>query len=273
MSARAVRPHSWPPLLLIWTILTLSSAALGAYTNFEITPIRPLALSPDGGRLYALNTPDGQLEIFDVLADGLHHRGSVPVGLEPVAVALRTPTEAWVVNHLSDSVSIIDLGAQPPRVVRTLLVGDQPWDVVFGGPREHEDAPFPRAFISAARRGQNHPENANSELKARSAGRADVWVFDANDLGAPLGGTPEKIVRVFGDKPRALAVSPDGGTVYVGVFHSGSRTTAINSGVVCDGGPERGPCTFQSARLNDPPETGEIGKGSPPVLPGGICCR
>ncbi len=34
---------------------------------------------------------------------------SVPVGLEPVAVAARSETEVWVVNHLSDSVSIVDL--------------------------------------------------------------------------------------------------------------------------------------------------------------------
>ncbi|MEC9362885.1 MAG: hypothetical protein VYC42_06645, partial [Pseudomonadota bacterium] len=48
-----------------------------------------------------------------------------------------------------------------------------------------------------------------------------------NSLGAPLGGTPLTIVELFGDTPRALAVSPDGKTVYAAVFASGSRTTAI----------------------------------------------
>ena len=37
--------------------------------------------------------------------------------MEPVAVAARSNTEVWVVNHLSDSVSIVDLAASPPRVV------------------------------------------------------------------------------------------------------------------------------------------------------------
>ncbi len=46
----------------------------------------------------------------------------MPVGLEPVALAARTDTEVWVVNHLYDSVSIVDVGATPPRVVRTLPV-------------------------------------------------------------------------------------------------------------------------------------------------------
>lgn len=35
--------------------------------------------------------------------------GAVPVGLDPVAVRARTNTEAWVVNHISDSVSVVDL--------------------------------------------------------------------------------------------------------------------------------------------------------------------
>ncbi len=43
--------------------------------------------------------------------------------MEPVAVAARNANEVWVVNHLSDSVSIVDVGSDPPRVVRTLLAG------------------------------------------------------------------------------------------------------------------------------------------------------
>jgi DNA-binding beta-propeller fold protein YncE len=257
-------------LILASTLLGLPVSALGAYTNFEITPVRPLALSPDGRRLYATNTPDGTLEIFDVLASGLRHITSVPVGLEPVAVSLRTPTEAWVVNHLSDSVSIVDVGATPPRVTRTLLVGDQPWDVVFAGARSAPSDPFPRAFVSAARRGQNHPASPQLSQLNRIDGRADVWVFEADDLGAPFGGTPTKIIQLFGDKPRPLAVSADGSRVYVGVFHSGSRTTVINSGLICKGGEARGPCTWMTAAIDEPPATGEIATGSPPVLPGGV---
>ena len=41
-------------------------------------------------------------------------------------------TQAWVVNHPSDSISIVDLtlGA----TIRTLAVGDEPTDVVFAEP-------------------------------------------------------------------------------------------------------------------------------------------
>src|SRR5262245_19656798 len=109
--------------------------ARASFTTFESGQVRPLAPSPDGTRLFAVNTPDDQLEIFTVSAvDGsLTHAGAVPVGLEPVAVAARSNTEVWVVNHLSDSVSIVDVGSSPPRVTGTLLVGDEPRDIVFAG--------------------------------------------------------------------------------------------------------------------------------------------
>src|SRR5262249_3552720 len=108
-------------------------ARAGSFTTFESGQVRPLAMSPDGTRLFATNTPYHRLEIFTVSAGGLSHTGSVPVGLEPVAVAARSNTEVWVVNHLSDSISIVDVGASPPRVTRTLLVGDEPRDIVFAG--------------------------------------------------------------------------------------------------------------------------------------------
>src|SRR5262249_56917835 len=58
-----------------------------------------------------------------------------------------------------------------------------------------------------------------------------------------LGGTPLSILTLFTDTPRALAVSPDGATVYAAGFHSGNRTTSISEGAVCNGGAGAGPCT------------------------------
>src|SRR5262245_30301670 len=134
-------------LLLVGTL-----PARAAFTTFESGQVRPLALSPDGSRLFAVNTPDDRLEIFSVGAGGITHTAAVPVGLEPVAVAARTNTEVWVVNHLSDSISIVDVGASPPRVTRTLLVGDEPRDIVFAGPGGN------RAFITTAHRGQQRTD-------------------------------------------------------------------------------------------------------------------
>ena len=57
------------------------------YTLFESGQVRPLAFSPDGSRLFVANTPANRLDIYRVAQDKLELSGSVPVGLEPVAVA------------------------------------------------------------------------------------------------------------------------------------------------------------------------------------------
>ena len=230
--------------------LTLGFArgATGSFVTFESGQVRPLALSPNGQTLLALNTPDARLEIFALAAGDLAHVGSVSVGLEPVAVAARTDTEVWVVNHLSDSVSIVDIGASPPRLVRTLLVGDEPRDIVFAGPTDAAGH-FTRAFITTARRGQNLPAAVPPDLTVPGTPRALVWVFNATDLGATLEGTPETIIALFGDTPRALAATPDGHTVYAAVFQSGNQTTAVAEGAVCDGGAVAPPCALDGIQV------------------------
>jgi DNA-binding beta-propeller fold protein YncE len=219
-------------------------SAAASFTTFESGPVRPLAMTPDGTRLLVANTPDDRLELFAVGPSGLTHTGSVPVGLEPVAVAALNNGEAWVVNQLSDSVSIVDIASTPPRVVRTLLVGDEPRDVVFAGPGGM------RAFITTAHRGQQRtdpsiasvPGAGDPQLLTAGVGRADVWIFDAAALGTTIGGTPLKILTLFTDTPRALAVSADGNTVYAAGFETGNQTTTISEGTVCDGFAGAGPC-------------------------------
>ena len=201
-------------------------AAADSFVNFESGHVRPLALSPDGSKLFAVNTPDNRLEIYTVSAAGLTLADEVPVGLEPVAVAVRTNTEAWVVNHLSDSVSVVafDASAGLWRVKRTLLTCDEPRDIVFAGTGGN------RAFVTTARRGQNCPVAAN--LTTAGTGRAVVQVFDGANLDATLGGTPLANIVLFGDTPRALARTPDGSQVFAAIFESGNQTTTITQTVV-----------------------------------------
>ncbi|HLJ47414.1 MAG TPA: hypothetical protein VKU01_15465 [Bryobacteraceae bacterium] len=204
-----------------------SSADDSSYTLFESGQVRPLALSADNTLLFATNTPANRLEVYSL--PDMTQVGYTSVGLEPVAVAARTSSEVWVVNHLSDSVSIVDVSdPTAPRVERTLFVGDEPRDIVFGGPN------FDHAFITTVHRGQNSP--LDPQLTTPGVGRADVWVFDANSLDASLGGTPSTVLTLFCDTPRALAVSPDGNTVYAAAFHSGNRTTTVSVGSIPQNG-------------------------------------
>jgi YVTN family beta-propeller protein len=209
--------------------------AQASWALFESGPVRPVALSPNEQKLFVANTPEAHLEIFDVGPGGLlTPAASVPVGLEPVAVAARNDDEIWVVNHLSDSVSVVDVASSPPRVVRTLLVGDEPRDIVFAGSPQ-------RAFVTTAHRGQHRthpslsgvPGAGDPQLTTGGVGRADVWVFDAADPGSALGGLPVRILTFFADTPRALAT--DGSTVYVAAFRSGNRTAVISDSAVPNG--------------------------------------
>ena len=104
----------------------------------------------------------------------------------------------------------LDAGVAAPgngfnaRVVRTLLVGDEPRDVVFAGPHRS------RAFVTTAHRGQNMPASPGPQLTTEGVGRSDVWVFNATNLSAA-----PTVLTFFADTPRALAVTPDGLSTYV----------------------------------------------------------
>jgi len=244
-------------LLLVVAGLGLAAApASASFFAFETGHVRPLAASPDGSRLFAVNTPDNRLEVFAIGPTGaLTREASVPVGLEPTAVAARSGGEVWVVNHLSDSISIVDVAASPPRVVRTLLTCDEPRDLVFAGPGGN------RAFVTTARRGQSCP--VPFDYTTEGIGRAVVQVFDANALGAGIGGTPIANLVLFGDTPRALAVTEDGATVYAAVFHSGNQTAAVNEAMVCNGGAGAGTCAGDGVTSPNGLASGRLPGGLP----------
>ena len=166
--------------------------AQGSYVNFEAKQTSPLRLSPDGTRLFAVNTPDARLSVFDVSQPSNPRLiAEIPVGLEPVSVAPLNNDEAWVVNEVSDSVSIVSVSQR--RVTDTLYIKDEPADVAFAAGR---------AFVTAAR------QNA-------------VAVFDlaTHNLVTNL--------AVFGENPRSLAVNSNGTRIYAAFALSGNHTTLI----------------------------------------------
>jgi len=184
-------------LFLLATGVVCPAPGAADFFNWESPHVHPLDLTPDGATLVAVNTADARLEIFAPSALGLPHHGSIPVGLDPVSVRARTATEVWVVNAVSDTISIVDLSER--AVVRTLAVCDEPADVVFAGSPQ-------RAFVSCS-----------------STDRLLVY-----DAAAPV--SPVAEVAIDAEEPRALAVSPDGTRVYAAIFESGNGTTILSGG-------------------------------------------
>jgi YVTN family beta-propeller protein len=232
-----IRPIRLPLLSLSLGALgiatSLASAGATSFVNWESPHVSPIALTPSGSTLLAVNTADNRLEIFALSGGTPVHVKSVPVGLDPVSVRVRSESEAWVVNHISDSISIVDLPSG--RVTRTITVGDEPADVVFAGNPT-------RAFVTL------------SQLNR-------VLVLDPANPAAP--GTN---VAIQGEDPRSLAVSPDGTRVYAAIFESGNHSTLLSRNQVSGpGGPYGG--------QNPPPNNGNvfdppiaIGLAQPPVV-------
>ncbi len=177
--------------------LALGASLPDTFRNWESPHVYPLDLTPDSNTLLAVNTPDAKLEVFDMASGTPVSLSAIPVGLDPVSVRARTNDEAWVVNQISDTISIVDLSAGVVR--HTLHTDDEPADVIFAGNPQ-------RAFVTASQ--------ANT-----------VLVFDPANLNAE----PQRL-SIAGEDPRALAVSADGSTVYAAIFESGNASTVVRGG-------------------------------------------
>jgi len=165
-----------------------------SFINYETPHVHPLEVTPDGTRLLAVNTAEGSLMVFSLTSGTPVLSTTIMVGVDPVTVRASSATEAWVVNRISNSVSIVDLTAN--AVVATLDVCHMPGDVVFAG-----IVPV-RAVVSCTR-----PNRLVS--------------LD------PVARTIVGSVNIAGESPRALAVGVDEVSVYAAIFESGNPTTVL----------------------------------------------
>ncbi|MEM9301885.1 MAG: hypothetical protein AAGE01_07225 [Pseudomonadota bacterium] len=186
--------------IVLFVLLFLGSAAAAQvpHVNWENHPTRALDLSPDRRTLAVANSADARVQLFDVSEGSPVPIGHVKVGIDPVSVRFRTDSELWVANHISDSVSIVDIDQR--TIIATLATLDEPADIVFAGSPQ-------RAFVSCSQ--------ANT-----------IQVFDPMNLAL----APEAIA-INAEDPRALVASPDGSRVYVAIFESGNATTVLGGGI------------------------------------------
>lgn len=219
--------NTWRVPTVVFLLLSCTglAAQTADYVNYEHHPVHPLDISPSATWLAVSQTTDQRVLLFDVSTGTPRPAGHVLVGLDPVSVRFRTDEELWVVNHLSDSISIVDVPRR--QVIATLMTADEPYDVVFAGTPE-------RAFVSASQ--------ANL-----------VQVFQpGNPAAAPIS------LAIDGEDPRSLAVSPDGQTVYAAIFESGNATTILAASSIHDDDPPN--VTLQSdtpyGGQNPPPNDG-----------------
>lgn len=249
--AREFAMRSFPALAslrlfaaFVWLFSWLAAARAGVpstnFVNFETAPVHPIALSPNGQLVAVCNLPDGRVELLN--AADLAPVDSIAVGIDPVTARFRSDAELWVVNHISDSINIIDVPNR--RVSSVISTRDGPADVVFAG------TPL-RAFVSCP------PENV-------------VQVFD------PETAALVQAIPVAAERPKAMTVSQDGSRVYVAILESGNGTTILAprmteltqfsaaNPVDLFGGPHSG--------LNPPPNVGTnlepaIGTNLPASIP------
>jgi YVTN family beta-propeller protein len=192
------------------------------YTNFESPQTNPIRLSPDGSRLFSANTAANRVSVFSLTnpsAPALLKE--IQVGVEPVSIWPVSNDEVWVVNHVSDSVSVVSVSHG--IVTDTFPAGDEPCDVVVAGVT-------PRAYVTAARSNQ-------------------VRVFDLATHGLVA------TIPLAGEHPRALAVSADGSKVYAAFALSGNGTT-IWSRFAIPAPPVQPPPT--NPALTTPPNVSKI---------------
>ncbi len=187
------------------------------HQHFASPQAKPIALSPGGTELYVLNTPGGNLDVLSTASGKLMR--SIEVGIEPVGLAVKPDgSEVWVANHVSDSVSVVDVAAASAtryEVVRTIQTLDAGMTTTF-------DEPVGVAFAS------------NAKAYVSLSSRDEIAVVDTASYAV----TKTFVVR--GQEPRAMVVQ--GGRLFVPVFESGNQSelSTCNSAAQLDGVQ----CTF-----------------------------
>ena len=92
------------------------SAKIG-HPSFLSPHFKPIVLHRE--HLFVVNTPADTVDVIDTKSG--HFLKRIPVGIDPVSIAIRPDgREAWISNHISDSVSVIATDPASPSYLHVI---------------------------------------------------------------------------------------------------------------------------------------------------------
>jgi len=104
-------------LLYMMLVFSLNGQREIGHPAFMSPHFSPIVISED--KVFVANTPCDTIDVLDAKSGRLLRR--IPVGLDPVSLAVRPDgRELWVANHVSDSVSVIDLDQSKPTFLHVV---------------------------------------------------------------------------------------------------------------------------------------------------------
>ncbi|MEN8184759.1 MAG: beta-propeller fold lactonase family protein, partial [Myxococcota bacterium] len=196
-----------------------SHEAAGRLT-FASPQVNPIALSPDESLLLVASTTSNQVDVISTATNTVI--GEVPVGIDPGTIAFKPDgSEAWVSNHVSDSVSVIDTN---PASAGYLTVVETVQDLV-GGVTEF-DEPTGIAF-----------KGDGSEAYVALSSRDDVAIVDTTSYAVT------GRVHITAQDPRALFVLGD--YLYVAAFESSNQSELS----ICEDLADAPDCTIDASDI------------------------
>jgi DNA-binding beta-propeller fold protein YncE len=175
--------------------------------------VSAVAITPDGKRALAAKAAANKVALLAIDGDKVTYpKRDLPTGIFPYNVAVTPDGKvALTVDNgggggsdgNQDTVGVIDLAANPPRVVDHVTVGDSPEGLAI--------SPKGNLAVSIQAEGSNTPANV---FYHHAGGSVAVLAIDGNKV------TKVGSVTV-GALPEAVAFSPDGSYLYVGNFIDG----------------------------------------------------
>lgn len=185
-----------------------SASAEVGHPSFLSPHARPIVTL--GDRVFVANTPADTVDVIDAASRKVVAR--VNVGVDPVSLALRPGgKELWVANHVSDSVSVIDLDPAAPTFLQVVATV-QDFDPRTKSTRF--DEPVGIAFAGAD--------------------KAYVALSSENEI-AVVNASSRKVVKrlaITAQDPRSIVVR--NGRLYVIPFESNNKTQ-LSGGYEIDG--------------------------------------